>query len=85
MLERFGASFATLLVFVSAVLAANVSTIGGLLLGCLLLSFPALLGLCNSQTKSLQMFGRSLALVGPPKAYARRLNLAHELMDESER
>jgi hypothetical protein len=84
-LEGFSASFATLLVFVSAAAASNVSTIGGLLLGCLLLSSAALLGLCNSQTKNLQMFGRTLKQEGPPKGYHRRLDLAHELIAESGR
>jgi hypothetical protein len=83
--DGFAASFATLLVFVSAAVASNASTIGGLLLGCLLLSSAALLGLCNSQTKNLQMFGRTLKQEGPPKAYHRRLDLAVELIAESGR
>jgi hypothetical protein len=69
-----------LLVFVSAIVAGNVSTIGGLSLGCLLLTSATLLGLCNYQTKNLQMFGRTLNQEGPPKAYHHRLDSAREFI-----
>jgi hypothetical protein len=70
-------------VFVSAIVAGNVSTIGGLSLGCLLLTSATLLGLCNYQTKNLQMFGRTLNQEGPPKAYHHRLDSARELIAKS--
>ena len=84
-LESYCVSFATLLVFVSAVLASNASTLGGLMIACLLLISAGLLGLCNSLTSSLQMFDRTVYQEGETKAYNRRLDLAKELIEETER
>jgi hypothetical protein len=83
--ESFCVNFATLLVFVSAALAGNSSSVGSLLLACLLLISAALLGLCNSMTSRLQMFGRAVYPQGQPKAYNRRLDLVHELIEASQR
>ena len=84
-LESFGDSIATLLVYSSAALAGNVSTIGGLLLASLLLVSVALLGLCNSVTKMLRMFDRTVYVVGNSKPYDRRLTMVHELIAETKR
>lgn len=84
-LESFGASIATLLVYSSATLAGNVSTIGGLLVAALLLVSVALLGLCNSATKMLLMFDRTVYVVGDTKAYDRRLTMVRELIAETDR
>ncbi|KAG8810088.1 hypothetical protein FRC17_003105 [Serendipita sp. 399] len=85
MVEGFMSSTATLLVFMTAGLAGNASPIGCLLLACLLLTSAGLLGLCNSLTKKLQMFGRVVQTSGEPVAYRRRLDLAEELIKESGR
>jgi hypothetical protein len=53
--EGFATGFATLLVYVSAAVAGNASTFGGLLTGSLLLISAALLGLRNSMTKNIRM------------------------------
>ena len=84
-LESYCVSCATLLVFVSAVIASNASTIGGLMITCLLLISAALLGLCNSLTSRLQMFARTIHQEGEPKAYNRRLDLSKELIEETGR
>ncbi|PBK59917.1 hypothetical protein ARMSODRAFT_1027036 [Armillaria solidipes] len=49
--ESFAIGFATLLVYASAALAGNASTVGNLHILCLLLSSAALLSLCNSSTQ----------------------------------
>jgi hypothetical protein len=84
-LESFGTSFATLLVFTSAALSGNVSSVGGVLIAGLLLISAALLGLCNAWTSNLRMFGRVVSQGGPAKAYRRRLDLANELIKETGR
>lgn len=76
---------ATLLVYASAALAGNSSKIGSLLLACLLLISAAFLGLSNSVTTKMQMFGRIVHVEGEPKAYARRLDLAREMIEVSQR
>lgn len=83
--ESFATSFATLLVYVSAALASNASTVGSLIMACLLLSSVGLLGLCNSLTKKLQMFGCIVYQVGEPKWYERRLSMAEEMIKSSGR
>jgi hypothetical protein len=81
--EGFGVAFATLLVYCSAVVAGNASTIGSLLIACLLLFSVALLGLCNSLTKTLRMFGRTIYKCGERKFYERRRLMVEELVDKA--
>ncbi|KAF8509244.1 hypothetical protein JB92DRAFT_2792396 [Gautieria morchelliformis] len=83
--EGFATGFATLLVYVSAAVASNASTVGNLLIGCLLLISVALLGLCNSLTKNLRMFNRVVFTTGGPTQYTRRLDLAEEMIRASGR
>ncbi|KAG8830440.1 hypothetical protein FRC18_008080 [Serendipita sp. 400] len=84
-IEGFLSATATLIVFTTAALSGNATTIGSLLLASLLLISAALLGLCNSLAKRLQMFGRIVRASGEPRAYKRRLDLAKELIQESGR
>jgi hypothetical protein len=84
-IEGFAAAFATLLVYGSAVLATNCSTIGSLYIASLLVVSAALLGLCNALTRTLQMFDRVVYVEGQPKKYARRLEMAKELIEISGR
>ncbi|SJL15559.1 uncharacterized protein ARMOST_19060 [Armillaria ostoyae] len=81
-MESFAITCATMLVYVSAILAFNASPVGSVLIGFLLLSTAALLTLCNSLTGSLQMCDRVIRRVGAPKKYERRLKLANELISE---
>ncbi|KAK0436114.1 hypothetical protein EV421DRAFT_1892445 [Armillaria borealis] len=74
-MESFAITCATMLVYVSAILAFNASPVGSLLIGFLLLSTAALLTLCNSLTGVIRR-------VGAPKKYERRLELANKLISE---
>ncbi|KAG2008358.1 hypothetical protein CC2G_013796 [Coprinopsis cinerea AmutBmut pab1-1] len=84
-IESFFTALATLLVYLSAALAPNTSTVGSLIIAVLILTSVALLGLANSLTRDLMMFGRTLRVSEGPKAYARRLDLAKELVEQSGR
>jgi hypothetical protein len=79
-LEEFTTSAATILVYLSAAVASNASITGSFLILGLLLFSVAMLGLSNALTKSLQMFGRTVTMVGEPKSYSRRLDLAEEMI-----
>ncbi|KAK0451153.1 uncharacterized protein EV420DRAFT_1482562 [Desarmillaria tabescens] len=67
-----------------AVAFATFST-GSLLIAGLLLSSVALLGLCNSMTKCLQMYDLIVRVEGKPKWYERRLDMVKELVKETGR
>ncbi|KAG8860521.1 hypothetical protein FRB96_003775 [Tulasnella sp. 330] len=84
-IESVAVSIATLLVYVSAALAGNASTVGSLLLACLLLVSVALLGLSNMVTTKLRMFGHVVRVDGKPTRYSRRLEMVKELIEESKR
>ncbi|KAK0184786.1 hypothetical protein F5146DRAFT_221405 [Armillaria mellea] len=86
--ENFAVGFATLLVYASAALAGNASTVGSLHIACLLLCSAALLSLCNSSTECLQMFGcvvRRKGDRGDRKDYAQRLDMVKDLIRETKR
>jgi hypothetical protein len=76
---------ATFLVYGSAAVAGKASLAGNLLLAGLLVASSALLGLCNAWTSELRMFGRVVRMDGPPIAYARRLIMVNELIEETGR
>lgn len=78
-------TFSTLVVYLSAVLSGNLSTTGGLYLLCLLLVSAGLLELCTGLATGLQMYGRTIRVVGKPIPYTRRLDLAEELIRETGR
>lgn len=84
-IEGFATSFATLLVYGSAAVASNASRVGLAFIVGLLLISVALLGLCNSLTKNLQMFGCTMRVVKEAKRYHRRLDMANELIEASGR
>ena len=76
---------ATLLVYVSAALASNATQNGKILLAALLLVSVGLLGISNKQERVLYMHGHKLSVKSKPRAYARRLDLAKELIKETKR
>jgi len=84
-IEGFATAFATLLVYLSAALASNASTVGSLIIAGLLLVSVALLGLCNSMTEKFQMFSRIVHKEGEVKRYIRRLDMAKEFIASSGR
>ncbi len=81
--ESFTVAFATLLVYASAALAGNATTVGSLHIACLLLCSAALLSLCNSSTQCLQMFGRVTRSTGGLKGYDKGLDMVEELIRET--
>ncbi|KAK0430968.1 hypothetical protein EV421DRAFT_1720949 [Armillaria borealis] len=83
--ESFAVMFATTLVYASAILAFNASTVGSLLIGGLLLCSVALLTLSNSLTRCFQMYDCVVRMDGNPVRYRRRLEMAEKLVDESKR
>ncbi|KZT22976.1 hypothetical protein NEOLEDRAFT_572957 [Neolentinus lepideus HHB14362 ss-1] len=83
--ESFIVGFGTLLVYASAALASNASKVGSVLIACLLMVSVACLGLCNSLTKTQEMFGRTLRREGDRKPYDRRLDLVKALIEISKR
>ncbi|KAK0451151.1 uncharacterized protein EV420DRAFT_1482560 [Desarmillaria tabescens] len=82
-LESFAEGIATLLVYAAAALAGNASTVGSLLIALLLLCSVALLALCNSFTRRLQMYD---CIVQEDKTlrrrYDRRLDMVKDLIAE---
>jgi hypothetical protein len=80
-IEGFSTSFATLLVYLAAALASNASTVGSLFILVLLFASVAMLGLCNTLTESLQMHDCIVNVVGKPKSYIRRLDMAKDMID----
>ncbi|KAK0430078.1 hypothetical protein EV421DRAFT_352177 [Armillaria borealis] len=83
--ESFAVMFATTLVYASAILAFNASTVGSLLIGGLLLFSVALLTLSNLLTQCLQMYDCVVQKEGEPVWYRRRLEMAGKLVNESKR
>lgn len=81
--ESFAVSFGTLLVYCAAALAGNASTVGSLLMACLLLFSVGVLGLSNAATRTLHMFGHTVSPTEPgPIRYPRRLAMVDALLQE---
>ncbi|KAI9367250.1 hypothetical protein BJX61DRAFT_335086 [Aspergillus egyptiacus] len=83
--EDVVSAFATLLVYVSAVLVGNISKLGQVLLLSLLITSAGLLFLANATTTTMQMNGRKVQIVGSPRRYHRRREMADELIRETGR
>ncbi|GJE93696.1 hypothetical protein PsYK624_098570 [Phanerochaete sordida] len=79
--ESFAVAFGTLLVYGSAALAGNASTVGSLLVGLLLLFSVGVLGLVNAATNSFHMFGRTVKVIKKSPPYARRLKMVEEMLE----
>jgi len=84
-IESSVSAFATLLVYLDAALASNVSQLGKVLLLVLLVSSAALLSIANVRTDELQMHGYIVEVNGSRRKYERRLQMAEELIKESGR
>ena len=83
--ESSFAALATVLVYLDAALASNVSQVGKVLLIVLLIGSAGLLAIANKTTHTLQMRGNLITVNGPRKSYHRRLEMAHQLIQETER
>lgn len=84
-LESSLVSFATLLVYLSAAISTNATSVGKLALVVLFVGNAALLGVANEYTRTLSMFGRTISFKCAPKKYERRLDLTKELVEEFKR
>jgi hypothetical protein len=84
-LETAVAHLATLLVYFGAVLAANMTLFSQGLFVLLVIGSVGLVHLANMTIKVLHMHGNTIALDGARKSYQRRLDLAHELIQETGR
>ena len=78
--EHSAISVATIFVYLAAALAAKTRQFGSMVLLALLLVNTGLLDLRNEMNRGLRMHGRTVQVVGHPRKYVRRLNLARELM-----
>jgi hypothetical protein len=78
-------AIATILVYINIALVSNAKQVSQIAIGLLLVCSAALLGLSNNQNVDFTMFGRSVKVVGKPKAYPRRRILAEELIKSSGR
>ncbi|KAK3696026.1 hypothetical protein LTR37_018168 [Vermiconidia calcicola] len=78
-------SLATILAYINAGLTSNARPEGNALLMVLLLLSAALLGLANQNTRESHIYGRVIRIERAPAKYARRLDLASELIEETGR
>ncbi|QSS56056.1 hypothetical protein I7I53_04151 [Histoplasma capsulatum var. duboisii H88] len=78
-------AFATLLVYTDVALVSNVSKSGQILILALFVFSTALLACANAMTSELYMHGRRISAMGKSIKYARRLDLANELIRETKR
>ena len=84
-LESFASAGATLLVYLTAALSANATTLGNIMLMVVLFLEVGLLGFSNKFVTGIHMYGRVVKVIGKPKKYARRLDLANDLIEQSGR
>ena len=80
MWEGWIVSFATIIVYFDAALATNIQQFGKILLVLLLIGSVGLLAVANLTTQKMQMHGRLLEVDGDRVAYARRLEMAQEMI-----
>jgi len=83
--ESYAAAAATLLVYVTVAFSVNASMFGNVMLMGLLLLDAGLLGLSNGLVRGLRLNQVVTRVVGEPKPYKRRLDLAMELIAETKR
>lgn len=76
------AAAATMLVYFDTALTANATQSGKIILRVFLSLSVGLLAFSNGRIESHQMFERSIKMVGKPKAYAKRLLLAEEMVGD---
>ena len=73
-------AIATLLIYINAAITSNASQTGEIAIVALLLVSVALVALSNEAQRELRMHGCTVTVDGVPKKYARRLDLAEELI-----
>ncbi|KAI0505323.1 hypothetical protein F5B22DRAFT_661635 [Xylaria bambusicola] len=83
--ESWATALATVIVYLDAALVTNLKQSGQILLLVLLIASAGLLAIVNGTTKDLQMHGKIVSVLGKPKPYNRRQELADELIKETGR
>ena len=83
--EGLFTSLATLLVYLDIVLWKNATHVSQCWLLFLLVISTTLIALSNDLTQEFRMYGKVIKAHGPPKPYARRLDLADELIKDTGR
>ncbi|KAK5682358.1 hypothetical protein LTS10_005485 [Elasticomyces elasticus] len=78
-------TLSTLSVYLAAILLVNATNTGKTTVLLLMILNATLVTIANARPKDLHMNGKLLKSVGEPKAYGRRLDLAHELIKETGR
>lgn len=73
-------AIATLMIYINAAVTTNASQAGELIIMALLLLSVSLVATSNERQESLYMHGYKIQVDGQPKKYARRLDLANELI-----
>jgi hypothetical protein len=83
--EDILSALATLLVYLDTTVISNVSKLGQLLLLILMIASAGLLSVTNATTTAMHMHGRIITVKGKPKRYARRRDMADDLIRETKR
>lgn len=78
-------AMATLMIYITAAISVNSSQAGDIIILALLLLSVGLVAVGNERQKSLHMHGCKIQVEGKPKKYARRLDLARELIENTGR
>ena len=73
-------AIATLLIYITAAITSNATQAGEIAIAALLLVSVGLVALSNESQAELRMHGCTVKVDGAPKKYARRLDLADELI-----
>ena len=74
-------AIASLLIYINAAVTSNASQMGEIVIMALLLVSVGVVAVSNEMQKSLYMHGCKIRSDGPPRKYARRLDLAEELIE----
>lgn len=84
-LDSFFGALAKLLVYANVAFAGYATNAGVYTVASMLLVNGALVALDNLRVRRLNMYGRTMEVVGEPKRYSRRRDLAEQLIKESGR
>lgn len=84
-LDMFFGAVAKLLVYANVAVAGHATDAGVYTIVSMLLVNGGLLALDNLRIRSLDMYGRTMEVVGEPKKYFRRRDLADQLIQDSGR
>jgi hypothetical protein len=80
--EEAVVSLASMLVYLAGASAVCSSFWGSLVIVGLLMLSSGLLGLSNRGSRDMRMHGRVISVVGKPKLYTRRFEMAQEMIKE---